>query len=119
MVWLFLQCFSRVMLLRESRCSSIRISLSAVRSSMASGRSTVAGTGLCQQLLPGGAVGGIFVDLPLFGPHGLAHGGKVCIALCPGKCLVQLRGGLFGHGVQLDLKLRGLAGELSTRNCSG
>ena len=52
------------------------------------------------------------MDLPLFGPHGLAHGGKVCIALCPGKFLVQLRGGLFGHGVQLDLKLRGLAREL-------
>ena len=51
------------------------------------------------------------MDLPLFGPHGFAHGGKVYIALCPGKFLVQLRGGLFSHGVQLDLKLCGLAGE--------
>ena len=70
------------------------------------------GTGHLQQLHPGGAVGTGLVDGLLLGTDGLFHGLEGVIALCLGKGLVQLRGGLFGHGVQVDLELCGLAGQL-------
>ena len=68
--------------------------------------------GHLQQLLPCGTVCAVLVDLLLLGADSFAHGGQRLVAQRSCKFLGQLRGGLFGDGVELDLELSRFAGQL-------